>query len=202
MGIALDGASIFTSGWAAALIHREKIGCRRCVSIRRRRVAHGDGSRRRRREPPPRLCRGRYRPLAAAAAVVRCCSPRSQRGAIDRDQPGFDGADRRWLRAGAGAVQAFIEAAAAAEATVIGKPQAGIFQQALSSMGLEAHETIMVGDTIDTDIRGARAAKLRSVLVESGNANVSSISADIQSKILASCTGPFRHSTARKGDAA
>ena len=97
------------------------------------------------------------------------------------------------LRAGAGAVQAFIEAAAAAEATVIGKPQAGIFQQALSSMGLEAHETIMVGDTIDTDIRGARAAKLRSVLVESGNANVSSISADIQVKDLGELHRAFRH---------
>ena len=93
-------------------------------------------------------------------------------------------------------------AAAAAEATVIGKPQAGIFQQALSSMGLEAHETIMVGDTIDTDIRGARAAKLRSVLVESGNANVSSISADIQVKDLGELHRAFAAFDSQKGDAA
>ena len=106
------------------------------------------------------------------------------------------------LRAGAGAVQAFIEAAAAAEATIIGKPQAGIFQQALSSMGLEAHETIMVGDTIDTDIRGARAAKLRSVLVESGNANVSSISADIQVKDLGELHRAFSAFDSQEGDAA
>ena len=75
------------------------------------------------------------------------------------------------LRAGSGAVQAFIEAAGDARATVIGKPQPGIFQQALTGLGLRVEETIMIGDTAETDIAGASAAGLRSVMVESGNAN-------------------------------
>lgn len=69
----------------------------------------------------------------------------------------------------AGAVQAFLEAATGVTATVIGKPQAGIFGAALERLGLAPEETIMVGDTPDTDIAGATAAGLRSVLVESGN---------------------------------
>jgi 4-nitrophenyl phosphatase len=76
------------------------------------------------------------------------------------------------VRAGSGAVQAFIEAAGGARATVIGKPQPGIFQQALTGLELTAEETIMVGDTAETDIAGASAAGLRSVMVESGNSNV------------------------------
>lgn len=75
------------------------------------------------------------------------------------------------LRAGAGAVQAFIEAAAGVRATVIGKPQAGIFLQAMAGLQLKTEETIMVGDTAATDIAGATAAGIRSVMVESGNAN-------------------------------
>jgi Icc protein len=75
------------------------------------------------------------------------------------------------IRAGAGAVQAFIEAAGGARATVIGKPQPGIFRQALARLGLAPENTIMVGDTAETDIAGAEAADLRSVMVESGNAN-------------------------------
>ena len=75
------------------------------------------------------------------------------------------------LRAGAGAAQAFIEAASDAKALVIGKPQPGIFQLALSRLGLSAAETIMVGDTLETDIAGGAAAGLRTVQVESGNAD-------------------------------
>jgi len=106
------------------------------------------------------------------------------------------------LRAGAGAVQAFLEAAAGVQATVIGKPQAGIFQQALTSLGLDAGETIMVGDTIETDIRGARAAGLRSVLVESGNVNAASGSADLQVRDISALHEALAAFDQQKGDAA
>lgn len=82
----------------------------------------------------------------------------------DRVLPTPDG-----LEPEAGAVRSFLEAATGVRATVIGKPQAGIFKAALDRLGLDREETIMVGDTVETDIAGAVAAGLRSVLVESGN---------------------------------
>ena len=60
----------------------------------------------------------------------------------------------------------------------------------------------MVGDTIDTDIRGAQAAKLRSVLVESGNVNVSEITADIQVKDISELHKMFAAFDSQKGDPA
>ena len=95
---------------------------------------------------------------------------------------------------------AFIEAAGDVKATVIGKPQAGIFLKALNGLGLNANETIMVGDTIDTDIRGAQDAKLRSVLVESGNVNTSNSTADIQVKDISELHKMFAIFDGQKGD--
>ena len=79
------------------------------------------------------------------------------------------------IRAGAGAVQAFIEMAGGRTATVIGKPQPGIFGIAMAHLGLRMEETIMVGDTAETDIAGAEATGIRAVLVESGNINESDV---------------------------
>ena len=79
------------------------------------------------------------------------------------------------IRAGAGAVQAFIEMAGGRTATVIGKPQPGIFGIAMAHLGLRVEETIMVGDTAETDIAGAEATGIRAVLVESGNINESDV---------------------------
>lgn len=89
------------------------------------------------------------------------------------------------VRAGSGAVQAFMEAVSGATATVIGKPQAGIFELALARLGLGPEETIMVGDTAETDIAGAAAANLRSVMVESGNANTAGVPVNLQVKDVA-----------------
>ncbi|MDP4198445.1 MAG: HAD-IA family hydrolase [Bacteroidota bacterium] len=43
------------------------------------------------------------------------------------------------------------------------KPDARIFQIALDRLGLEAQETVMIGDAWENDILGARAAGIRSV---------------------------------------
>jgi len=69
----------------------------------------------------------------------------------------------------AGPVIAFLEAATGVEALVLGKPRPAIFDLALGKLGVDRNEAIMIGDTPATDIAGAIAAGLRSVLVESGN---------------------------------
>lgn len=69
----------------------------------------------------------------------------------------------------AGPVVAFLEAATGKTATVLGKPQAAIFDMALECLGVERDTAIVIGDTLATDIAGANTAGIRSILVESGN---------------------------------
>ncbi|MEX2617247.1 MAG: HAD-IIA family hydrolase [Alphaproteobacteria bacterium] len=70
----------------------------------------------------------------------------------------------------AGPVVAFLEAASGRTATVLGKPHAAIFHLAVERLGIAKDETVMIGDTPETDIAGGFAAGLRTFLVESGNA--------------------------------
>jgi HAD superfamily hydrolase (TIGR01458 family) len=53
-------------------------------------------------------------------------------------------------------------------ATVIGKPSATIFQLALDQIGVKASECAMIGDDLQNDVLGARAAGLIGVLVKTG----------------------------------
>jgi len=69
----------------------------------------------------------------------------------------------------AGPVVAYLETAAGCRARVLGKPDPAIFELALSRLGLPAEAVLMVGDSPGTDVAGADAAGLRSVLVETGN---------------------------------
>ncbi len=56
---------------------------------------------------------------------------------------------------GAGAILALFTVATGVQPTVIGKPNAGMFEIALHRLALQAHEVLMVGDRYDTDIVGA-----------------------------------------------
>jgi 4-nitrophenyl phosphatase len=47
----------------------------------------------------------------------------------------------------------------------LGKPSPAFFELALRRVGVAPHQAVMVGDNVDTDIKGARAAGLFSVLV-------------------------------------
>ena len=69
----------------------------------------------------------------------------------------------------AGAVQAFLEASGGKPAAYVSKPNAFIFQMALDLLGTSAETTLMIGDTPETDIQGARAMGMPSALVETGN---------------------------------
>ncbi|MBO89371.1 MAG: hypothetical protein CMP14_07610 [Rickettsiales bacterium] len=200
MGIKLDGTSIFTSGWAAAQYVRESSETASVFLV-------GGDALRRELEAVGAVASKRPDFVVAAIDLTLPLQHLSDAVVHVRNgaqlvvtNPDLTVPIEGGLRAGAGAVQAFIEAAGDVKATVIGKPQAGIFLKALNGLGLNANETIMVGDTIDTDIRGAQAAKLRSVLVESGNVNTSNSTADIQVKDISELHKMFAIFDGQKGD--
>lgn len=61
-----------------------------------------------------------------------------------------------------------LEYASGQEAVVLGKPAAGFFQSAVSALGLEPAEVVMVGDDVEADVQGALAAGLQAILVRTG----------------------------------
>jgi HAD superfamily hydrolase (TIGR01450 family) len=65
---------------------------------------------------------------------------------------------------GCGAIVEAVASAAGARPTVIGKPEPPLFELALQRMGLTVDEAAMVGDSIDSDVRGARRVGMTAVL--------------------------------------
>jgi len=63
---------------------------------------------------------------------------------------------------------AALENATGRTALVFGKPASVFFHAAAERLGVPSSETLMVGDDIVTDIAGAQAAGMRSVLVSTG----------------------------------
>ena len=68
----------------------------------------------------------------------------------------------------AGVTLAALQAATGIAATVIGKPERPLFEQALQRLGSHQTETAILGDRLETDIRGGQRAGLWTVLVTSG----------------------------------
>jgi glycerol 3-phosphatase-2 len=83
---------------------------------------------------------------------------------VDRTLP-----TERGLLPGNGAMVAALQAATDREPTVAGKPARALLDTALDRIG--ARRPLVVGDRLDTDIAGARAAGLDSLLVLSGVAD-------------------------------
>jgi NagD protein len=83
-------------------------------------------------------------------------------------------------RPGAGSTAAFLEASTGRRAYYLGKPNGYMFHRAqrkLAEVALgELGQVIMIGDTMETDIRGAIEAGLQSFLVLSGSTLLESIS--------------------------
>jgi len=65
---------------------------------------------------------------------------------------------------GCGALVAAVAAAAGVTPVVVGKPEPPLFRMALARLGLTPGEAAMVGDSVPSDIRGARAVGMRTVL--------------------------------------
>ncbi|NJP07433.1 MAG: HAD family hydrolase [Chloroflexaceae bacterium] len=72
------------------------------------------------------------------------------------------------LQPGAGALLAIVQAATGVVPFVVGKPETTMFHVALNLLQAKRESTLMVGDRLETDIRGARQAGLRSLLVLTG----------------------------------
>jgi HAD superfamily hydrolase (TIGR01450 family) len=71
---------------------------------------------------------------------------------------------------GCGSVVQAVAVAAGVRPIVVGKPEPPLFRMALERLGLAAGATAMVGDSIPSDIRGARAVGMPTVLYAPGGA--------------------------------
>src|SRR5437773_5581375 len=80
---------------------------------------------------------------------------------------------REKTRPGAGATAAFLEASTGRRTYYLGKPNGYMFHRAhrkLAELALgEPEQVVMIGDTMETDIRGAFEAGMQSYLVLSGS---------------------------------
>ena len=65
---------------------------------------------------------------------------------------------------GCGAIVEAVAAAAGVRPLVVGKPEPPLFELALKRMGLTEQDAVMVGDSVDSDVRGARRVGMTAVL--------------------------------------
>ncbi|GHM98926.1 acid sugar phosphatase [Cytophagales bacterium WSM2-2] len=73
-----------------------------------------------------------------------------------------------WDNLGIAATSAMIEEATGVKAFVVGKPSPVMMRSARKALGLETAETTVIGDTMDTDIRGGVQMGYKTILVLSG----------------------------------
>jgi NagD protein len=71
-------------------------------------------------------------------------------------------------RPGCGALVALLEAASGVRAFSVGKPSPVMMRAARKELGLRAEQTVMIGDTMETDILGGVQLGYKTVLVLSG----------------------------------
>lgn len=93
-------------------------------------------------------------------AQLICTNPDNSVDAVHNGQ--------RIARPGGGALVAPLEIASGQKATIIGKPEAILYQMALNVLGLKAHQCLMIGDRPDTDIAGATRLGIKTALVRTG----------------------------------
>jgi NagD protein len=74
------------------------------------------------------------------------------------------------LRPGCGAMVAMLESALGIKAFSVGKPSPIMMRAARKELGLSTDETVMIGDTMETDILGGVQLGFHTVLVLSGGA--------------------------------
>jgi len=100
-----------------------------------------------------------YERLAAAAPAAAAGAPLVTPN-VDPRLPIEDGD----FLPGCGAIVAAVSAAAGVMPVVVGKPQPPLFRIALRRLGLAPAHAAMVGDSVESDIAGGRAAGMRTVL--------------------------------------
>lgn len=75
---------------------------------------------------------------------------------------------RTGVRPGCGAIVALLEAAAGVKAFSVGKPSPVMLRAARKELGLATDQTIVIGDTMETDILGGVQLGYKTILVLSG----------------------------------
>ncbi len=119
----------------------------------------------------PRL-NGAFRALMHGAGLIAAAKNRyfkDEDGELSMDAGGFITA---------------LEYAADTRAKLIGKPSPEFFHMAVASMGLEPEEVLMVGDDIESDIKGAMDAGLRAALVKTGKFQASDLAKGIEPDVI------------------
>jgi HAD superfamily hydrolase (TIGR01450 family) len=84
-------------------------------------------------------------------------------------EPSLPMPDGHWP--GTGAILAAVEFAGGRRATICGKPERELFEQALERIGTSPQRSVIVGDGLRSDIAGAAAAGIGTILVLTGNAS-------------------------------
>lgn len=79
------------------------------------------------------------------------------------------------VRPGCGATVAYLEAVTGIKAFGVGKPSPIMMRAARKELGLQTSETVMIGDTMDTDILGGVQMGYRTVLTLSGTTKTSDL---------------------------
>ncbi|MFX1415938.1 MAG: HAD-IIA family hydrolase [Promethearchaeota archaeon] len=69
-------------------------------------------------------------------------------------------------------IAAAIEHATGVNAVVVGKPMPEIFIETVKVLGFDVEDSVMIGDNLDSDIAGAKAAGMTTILVDRGLDNV------------------------------
>lgn len=73
-----------------------------------------------------------------------------------------------------------LQHASGVKPVVLGKPSGDFFQMALSTLNVDAKNTVIVGDDLYTDIKGGQQAGMRGVLVRTGKFQEKDLESDIK----------------------
>jgi len=98
------------------------------------------------------------------------------------------------MRPGCGAIVAMLESATATRAFSVGKPSPVMMQNAREELGLAADRTIVIGDTMETDILGGVQLGYKTVLVLSGGTQRADLGRfAYRPDLVAGSVGELRH---------
>jgi 4-nitrophenyl phosphatase len=169
MGIRVAEDEVFTSALATALFLRKQRGVQTAYIIGEQgllQALQGDGLVLEDERPDWVIVgldrRLTYEKLTTAAIAIRN-GARFVGTNPDRSLP-----TERGLAPGNGAILAALTAATGVQPTVIGKPEPLMLELAMSQLGGTLEDTVMLGDRLDTDIQGAQALGIPSILVLTG----------------------------------
>jgi len=88
------------------------------------------------------------------------------------------------LRLDAGPYVAALQYAASRDPIVMGKPARDFYQSALDILGVDANNTVMIGDDIKGDIEAAQSAGLKSILVKTGKFTNADLELEISPDVI------------------